>query len=307
MPDGNKNQAVSATTVNPPQWLTAYFHLRAHLASWKSDFHCYPDCTRPGCKNENLPVPVSLVDLLGVAWHHHDLVVAKYQSHYTLGLIQTEHHEWIRKVSLRLKKPCPFLENDLCGIYPVRPLACVLFPEYLVREGRFAAVAGQEQFQDFLCVHRPLPLSPQRAEVIGRLKNMWEREILLSNYYLFTYGHCYIDFNDQTKELLQAAGTFMDGESSEKSELRATIPNHLMERFFRERLAGCQTFDGLETKISRLDTPEGQVQFLNLLDDDLLVKKLMAEWHDQDLIFRFVKGKLKRTRRSLLPTEYSFY
>jgi Fe-S-cluster containining protein len=72
--------------------------------------------------------------------HHNELVFANYQRNYTLGLFPTEQNDWI--VSLGLKMPCPFLENDLCSIYPVRPLACVLFPEYLVCDGRFEVEAG---------------------------------------------------------------------------------------------------------------------------------------------------------------------
>ena len=80
-----------------------------------------------------------------------------------------------------------------------------------------------------------------------------------------------------------------------------------MEHFLQERSAGCPTFDGVCDRINRLDNQEGQTQFLQLLQDDLLMKKLIRSWDDRDLIFKFVKGKLKVTRRSLLPSEYKFY
>ena len=293
--------------ITPHPWLTDYLRTRGHLASAESNFHCDAACTRPGCKKHNLQVPVSIVDLVGAAGYQDGSVSANYQRHYALGLVAHERYDWIRKVSLRLKKPCPFLENDRCRIYPVRPLPCVLFPEYLVGEGRFEAEAGKEHFRDFLCLHSPILLSPQRAAVVGRLKKMWQRETLISNFYLFNHSHCYIDFSNLTQELVQADKTLRDTESQERPEPRDTIPNQVMEHFFQERLAQCQPFDGVSAKISRLNSQEGQMQFLQFWQDDRLVKKLLRSGDDRALIFRFIKGKLQGKRRSLIPREYQFY
>ena len=293
--------------VTPRQWLTAYFRTRAHLASHESDFHCDPACTRPGCKNQNLQVPVSIVDLVGAAMHQDVPVSAHYQRNYSLGLFADEWNDWIRRVSLRLKKPCPFLENDLCSIYPVRPLACILFPEYLVHEGRFEVEARQEHFRDFLCLQSPIPLSPKRAEIMAKLKKMWEGERRISSFYLYKHSHCSIDFSNLTNELLQAERTLREAESEERPEPRGTIPNHVMERFFQERIAGCPPFDGVGAKINRLDNQEGQAQFLQFLQDDQFMKKLLRGGDDRALIFRFIKGKLQGKRRSLIPSEYKFY
>ena len=293
--------------VNPCQWLTAYFRNRAHLASSESDFRCDPACTRPGCKNQNLQVPVSIVDLVGAAMHQEGSVSANYQRNYSLGLFANEWNAWIRKVSLRLKKPCPFLENDLCSIYPVRPLPCVLFPEYLVYEGRFEVEARKEHFRDFLCMQSTILLSPKRAEVVARLEKLWERETLISSFYLFNHSHCYIDFSNLTQELLQADKTLREAESKERPDPRGTILNQVMEHFFQERIAECQPFDGISAKISRLDNQEGQMQFLQFLRDDRLMNKLLRSGDDRALIFRFIKGKLKGRRRSLIPSEYKFY
>jgi Fe-S-cluster containining protein len=293
--------------ITPHPWLTDYLRTRGHLASAESNFHCEAACTRPGCKKHNLQVPVSIVDLVGAAGYQDGSVSANYQRHYALGLVAHERYDWIRKVSLRLKKPCPFLENDRCRIYPVRPLPCVLFPEYLVGEGRFEAEAGKEHFRDFLCLHSPILLSPQRAAVVGRLKKMWQRETLISNFYLFNHSHCYIDFSNLTQELVQADKTLRDTESQERPEPRDTIPNQVMEHFFQERLAQCQPFDGVSAKISRLDNQEGQMQFLQFWQDDRLVKKLLRSGDDRALIFRFIRGKLQGKRRTLIPREYQFY
>jgi Fe-S-cluster containining protein len=236
--------------------------------------------------------------------HRGESVSANYHLNYSLGLLSNGREDWLRMVSLRLKKPCPFLENDLCSIYPVRPLPCVLFPEYLVGEGTFEANAGKDHFRDYLCFRRPLLLSPERTRVVAKLKKMWERENLVSSYYLFNHGSCHVDFGNLIKELLDEAGSPKDTELAEKPEPVRIIPNQMLERFFLERLAQYQPFSGVAGKILHLHKPEGQGQFLQFLQDDLLVKKLKQT--DRVLIYRFVKGRLQAKRRSLTPTEYKF-
>jgi Fe-S-cluster containining protein len=300
----SRSQTTSAQPGNIPQGLTAYLRSRAQLASAESDFHCDPACTRPGCKNHDLQVPVSLVDLLGVAWQRQKSVSENYQRHYTLGLFANGREDWLRMVSLRLKKPCPFLENDLCSIYPVRPLPCALFPEYLVYEGTFEANAKKDSFKDYLCLQRPLPLSPNRAKVLAKLRRLWEREVLVTSFYLFDHGPCHLDFSNLTKELADVAGGLQGAESAEGPATPQAITNQVLDQFFEERIARCQPFAGVGEKINSLDKEEAQAQFLQFLQDDLLMKKVVQQG---DLVYRLSKGKLKAQRRSLAPVEYKFY
>jgi Fe-S-cluster containining protein len=307
MEDSKKNQAMSFQAENPPQWLAEYLHRRADLASYQSDFDCDPTCTRPGCKNQDLQIPVSIIDLLGAAMHRDKSVAAIYPGNYSLGLLSNEREDWIRTVTLRLKKPCPFLENDRCSIYPVRPLPCILFPEYLVNEGTFEANARKAHFKDYLCFQRLIPLSPERARVMTQLKKMWKRESLISSFYLFNHGRCYIDFDNLIPELSHAARSRGEAESAGEPEPLRIIPNRVIEDFFLKHIAGCRPFAGVSEKIDHLDSREGQVKFLQLWQDDRLMKKLMQCGDDRALVFRFVKGKLQTKRRSLGPPEYKFY
>jgi Fe-S-cluster containining protein len=307
MANAKKVQAMASLAENPRQWLTAYLRRRGDLAAYKSDFECDPACTRPGCKNRDLQIPVSLIDLLGAAMCRDTSVAAIYPGNYSLGLLSNEREDWIRTVTLRLQKPCPFLENDRCSIYPVRPLPCILFPEYLVNEGAFEANARQDHFKDYLCFRRPVPLSPERAGVMTQLKKMWKRESLISSFYLFNHGRCHIDFSNLVQELTIAAGSPREAESGGKPEPRRIIPNPVMEHFFLTHIAGCQPFAGLSEKIDQLDTQAGQGEFLQLLQDERLVKKLKQCGDDRALLFRFVHGELQAKRRSLSPPEYKFY
>jgi Fe-S-cluster containining protein len=303
----NKSREISSEAVNPRQWLIAYSSTRAHLATFESGFHCDPACTRPGCKNQDLQVPVSLIDLIGAAMHRDESVSANYHCNYSLGLFSNERDDWLRMVSLKVKKPCPFLENDLCSIYPVRPLACVLFPEYLVYEGKFEANIGKDYFRDYLCLRRPLDLSPERGRVVAKLKMMWERENFMSSYYLFNSGSCHVDFSNLIEELLHEAGSPRDTPLAERPEPRRIIPNQVLERFFLEHMATCQPFSGVRERILHLDNPEGLVRVLQLLQDNLLMKKLKHGRDDRTLVWRFIQGRVQAKRRSLTPSEYKFY
>jgi Fe-S-cluster containining protein len=285
---------------SPDPDLTAYFHTRWELAATASEFHCDPDCTRPGCKREDLQIPVSLMDLLGAARYRRESVAALFQRHYTLGLLAEGRHPWIKRLSLKLNKPCPFLREERCSIYPVRPLACILFPEYLAAEHRLAAEAAQTAFRDFLCLRRELRLSPQRTAIMARLKQMWERERLLAGFHLFGAGHCSVDFSNLTAELGERA-------KAREADSPVTIPHRGLEDFFQERLAALPPFDRVAAALSHLDDPQGQRQWREIWQDDRLARRLFQQGDRRSLVFRLIRGRLKGRRRSLTSGECHFY
>jgi Fe-S-cluster containining protein len=227
---------ISPQSSDPRQWLADYLRTRARLGSQDSDFQCDPACGRPGCKNLDMQVPVSLVDLLGAALHRDEPVSELYSRHYVLGVFSNDREDLIRLASLKLKKPCPYLDENLCGIYPVRPLPCMLFPEYLVSRGTWAAHAAKAQFRDYLCLRRAHMLSTTRARVVAKLRDMWERELLISSYFLFNHAACHIDFGNLTAEL-GLAGPSVSSVSKEKSEggeQQKNLANQVMDAFFQE-------------------------------------------------------------------------
>ena len=180
----------------------------------------------------------------------------------------------------------------------MRPLPCILFPEYLVSRGTFAAHAAKAQFREYHCFRHALKLSPARDRVVAKLRDMWEREQLISSFYLFNHAACHIDCSHLAKEL------DVDPEAGQEQRYLA---NQVIDTFFQEHVAGSPPFSGVAEKIQILDTLEGQAQFLQLLRDDKLLKKLRQAGDDRPLVFRFKKGKLKAKRRGIIPTEYKFY
>jgi hypothetical protein len=150
-------------------------------------------------------------------------------------------------------------------------------------------------------------LSPDRAKVVAKLRRMWEREALIPSFYLFNHGPCYVDFSNLIKELIHEASSLSDTESEERPEPLRPMPNQVLEHFFQERIAKCQPFAGAMEKIYHLNNRLGQVKFLQFLQDELLMKRLMQGGNDRALVFRFIKGKLKAKRRGIIPTEYKFY
>jgi hypothetical protein len=67
MEDPDKRQTSPFEVEGHRRWLTEYLDTRARLASLGSTFQCDPACARPGCRKRDVQIPVSLIDLLGVA------------------------------------------------------------------------------------------------------------------------------------------------------------------------------------------------------------------------------------------------
>ncbi len=305
MAEPEKSQIIPSEPEDHSQWLIEYLRRRARLASSESTFQCDPACTRPGCKNRDVHIPVSLLDLLGAAGLRREPVSELYRRHYSLGLFIDDRTDWLRRVTLRLKKPCPFLEGDLCGIYPVRPLPCMLFPEYLVSRGTFEAEAGKASYQDFLCLRCVLQLTPERLRIVATLRQMSERELLMSGFYLFNHIACYFDCSRMVKRDLRGAWG-LGGAAHQRPETPRVITNQELDDFFYERVALHPPFAGVGEKIAPLDNQEGQARLVRLFQDEGLFQKLWQDGDDRALVFRYKQGKLQARRRGILPAEYKF-
>ncbi|MBW2150329.1 MAG: YkgJ family cysteine cluster protein [Deltaproteobacteria bacterium] len=271
-----------------------YLEKRARLGSYCSEFQCAADCTRPGCKDKDLHIPVSIMDLIGAAAHLDEPIFSIYRRYYSLSLLSQDHTDWIWMVSLMLNKPCPFLKNDLCCIYPVRPLPCMLFPESLALENEVAEKGKKPQYRHYRCLQGPIRLTPKRTEALKSLRRMWYREWRTSIFYLFGFTPFLIDLGNLRTELLQAARQPIgaDGTGNTEEPLHR-IPFKAIDRFFKTRITACEPLAGADEKIKKMREPKNQRQLYGLLTDDLLSQVLAGGNGSEKFVFRFIDGRLK--------------
>ena len=160
-------------------------------------------------------------------------------------------------------------------------------------------------FRDYLCLRRPLQLSLGRAKTVANLRTLFEREMLITAFHLFNHGPCHIDFADLSREAWPAEQP--EAKAAKRAQTQEAFCHQDLEDFLKERFVGFPPFAGIAEKIDHLDKREGQVQFLRLLQDDLLYKKLRREGDDRAVLYQVKKGRLKVKRRSIVPNEYKFY
>jgi Fe-S-cluster containining protein len=285
-----------AAADSPRAWLEAYIQHRGRLAALDAQFSCDPACSRPGCTHPELVIPVSLLDLWGAAHFLGERAADLYHRAFTLGLVAEAGQDWLRTPVLRLKKPCPFFGGELCAIYPARPLACILFPEYLVVAGTLAAHAAREHFRDYRCLHRPLTLTPARREAMAALMRLWRRELLITSFRLFGRAPCYVECRD-----------FLPIPAGKQGSEPGFIAPPWLEQCFREQIAIHPPFADLAGTIAELHHSPGQAALLQAFLDDRLYRTLTRQGTERVAVFRLKKRKLRLTRRSLRPPEVAAF
>ena len=86
--------------------LNDYFRHQAGIINIESHFRCPDDCNAPGCWMEDVIAETTLFDLIR-----------------------------LKRLLVKMKKPCPFLCGNRCLVHDAKPLNCILFPEYYEIEG----------------------------------------------------------------------------------------------------------------------------------------------------------------------------
>jgi len=251
-----------------------------------------------------MQIPATIFDVLGAAAYRKRSPLDVFAECYRLGLLPVEGQELIVRAALKIRKPCPYLEAEKCSVYPVRPLACVLFPEQLVVTGALQDLSSQPHFKDYLCLHQGFEVSTQRLQVAKRLNGKLQRELLVSDWYLFGCSPFFLDLrNLQTHVLdkhacsqIEFGGNLDDGEHS-------SIP--LIDGLFREAFAGFHPFDQIEAKMARLARLEVKQKLFDYLEKDKLFRKLARKCHDTERAFKIEGGKLKTTRMCLSFTAWT--
>jgi Fe-S-cluster containining protein len=283
-----------------------YFAQRSFLGGKQSELHCNPDCSRPGCTRPEMQVPATIYDILGAAMLLDEPILNVYHKYYSLGVMPREGLDWIKSVSMKLKKPCPFLDNNRCSIYTVRPLACILFPENYRVDGTMKTLAAQSAYKDYLCLHTPFVVSRERARTIRTLAGMLQRELLISDSHLFDISPFWIDFGNLLEELVHHSSETSRSSGAEGTDTYDLIPFASFEAVFNETFVKCHPLTELDTRIGQLDDFDQRKKIFSGLNQRKLLKSLARRNEDLPLVHKFAGGRLEARRQSLIPMEHMF-
>jgi len=282
-----------------------YFAERAYLASLRSEFACNPTCLRPGCRSPQIQIPATIFDAIGAAAHRNKSVSAALLEGFVLGLLPVTGQDRIVRVALKIRKPCPYLRNEICTIYEVRPLACILFPERSFVSGTAKEMSNQEHFRDYPCLRHDCEVSQERAQVIRQLTGMLQQEILVSDCHLFGCSPFFLDLRDLMPCL--AEREVMPGErsgASIHSEELFTIQH--FDDLFRKLFNGYAPFEAFEKKVAELENVPTRQGLFKYFRDKRAMRRLVGRYYDSQRLFRPVQGVLKAKRMSLIPSECRF-
>jgi len=158
---------------------------------------------------------------------------------------------FVRRLMVRLRLPCPFLEGGRCSIHWGRAIACALFPE-----SHYAQGAWDERLCEYPCLREVQPIGPARRRWLRELEQRSAEESLVSDILLFGHSPFLVVFerNDQLVELARerarARGLFTEGD-------RLLVPQEVFEELLRKELAGGEFQEDVRRRVAKLDQPEG--------------------------------------------------
>lgn len=226
--------------------MESYLKDRSRLFNADSEFSCPDECDRRGCKDPQLHVSVSLIDLIALSRNYGKKVSQLFRENLKIGFDPLLGREpWVGRLSLELKKPCVFFDGKWCSVYGSRPIPCALFPEYLWMTYPPDTLLQRELIRDFPCIQRPGAISPQRRQALQQLSEMCLREFFLSDLYLFGVSPLIID-------LKNIAGEGLDELSKRKDGL-FQLPHEKVEKMIYDRLFSGGYLKEWEEKIERID------------------------------------------------------
>lgn len=245
-----------------------------------------------------MQIPVTIFDVMGAAAYRNRNQLDIFLEYYRLGLLPVEGQERIVRATLKIRKPCRYLEAEKCTVYPVRPLACALFPEHLAVSGSLPEKLSQPHFRDYLCLHQGIEISEQRSQVAKRLNGKLQRELLVSDWYLFGCSPFFIDLKNLE---VNASDEVPCGERDfeEKVENSERCAVSMFDDLFQKTFSGFRPFDQVEGNMARLARVELQEKLLASLENDKLLKKLARKCHDMERVFRIKDGQLKERKIGL--------
>lgn len=234
-----------------------YFKERSILFNAFLEFSCPNGCERHGCKEPQLHISISLVDLLAISSTSNQRAVDLFKKDCKIGFDPIEEGEpWLGRISIELKKPCSFLDAKECSVYRGRPIACALFPEYSFVAESQKDLLKREILRNFPCIQNPCAIPLRRRETLQKLMEMSIQETFVSDFYLFGISPFVLD-------LKTMAGAGLDGIRI-SDDGKAKLPHHRIEGLIFQILEEGGTLEQWEAKIRQLDCADGLKRFTEM-------------------------------------------
>jgi len=222
-----------------------------------------------------------------------------YGAYYFLGILPHERHDPLAIASVKLRKPCGFLEADRCLIYPARPVACMLFPEHQVVTGTLNTLITHDRSGEYLCLHRDIPVSAARAGVMKQLGRIMERELIVSDLYLFGDSPFIIDFSGGRTGLTRMRGQECGGGKNDGAGLSFSA----LEDTFQSVYTGFPPFVETAGKIGRLESGDVKQELFRHLADGDRLRRFQQDREDHVFVIGRNNEGLLSKRKRLIPDE----
>jgi Fe-S-cluster containining protein len=229
--------------------LDAWLSEKSNLCTKESLFRCDDACPRYGCRGELL-VTVTLLELKAQARHLGRPVLEVFDQ-FCCTVPFVEHGLDSVRVRFVLRKPCLFLDDaGYCAIYPLRPAACALFPEFLSLNGDGWDYVTGSDLSHYPCIEHFAEVPEARKDVLATLMSMHRKEVYAGEIYLF--GHAGFSF-----DLREEVSRVHEGRPGEP------VPFSVQSDVLCATLSAGGWSDRMRKKIEALDTPEGLETFLS--------------------------------------------
>lgn len=274
--------------------LERYFQYQADLAATERNMLCPEDCDAPGCWMTEVVVCVSLFDLIRLSLALNTPISSLFLNHCRFGFQCNELNPRYLNLSIKLEKPCPFLQKTRCRVHSFKPFDCVFFPEYHQIAGLLPELANRPVFKKFPCFKSKITVSNQRSQALKELKKMSIREEALSWYFLLEIPCFIIDTKPLVKQL-------------KKSGLKnKSFSAGYYHRQLYEKLKSTGLFHGILDKVTRLDTRQEMESLFGQLENKPLIKALIEKKERPEIVFRVDENRLKPVKRYLQRSDLIF-
>jgi hypothetical protein len=274
--------------------LERYFQYQADLIATERNMLCPEDCDAACCWMTEVVVCVSLFDLIRLSLGLNTPVSSLFLNHCHFGFQCNELNPRYLNLSIKLERPCPFLQKARCRVHSFKPFDCVFFPEYHQIAGVLPELASRPVFKKFPCLKSKITVSDQRSQALKELKKMSSREEALSCYFLFEIPCFIIDTKPLVKQLKK---------SGLKSKSFSAENYH---RQLYEKLKSTGLFDGIMDKVTRLDTRQEMESLFGQLENKTLIKALLEKKTRPEIVFRVDENRLKPVKRYLQRSDLIF-